>query len=214
MKQKNIQALVESAVLIALSVVLSMVALFKMPMGGTVSAFSMVPLVLISLRWGMPWGLGAGLTYGIVQAIMGLENFSYVTGIPALIGVALLDYLVAFSVYGLAAGIAKPFITEKKLRRAAGQYDGKEFSLDIYRVPNKPFGYGLAAFVCGVLQFGCSFLSGIIIWGAYAPEDTPVWLYSLTYNGSFALPNAVLTVIGTVAAMALLDKVFPSKKAE
>ncbi|MDR3344609.1 MAG: energy-coupled thiamine transporter ThiT [Oscillospiraceae bacterium] len=185
--RNNIQALAEGAILIALSVVLSMIAIFKMPMGGTVAPFAMAPLVIFALRRGAGWGVGAGLTYGIVQALLGLENFSYVIGIAAIVGVALLDYLIAFGAYGLAPIIAKPFSK------------------------NKVLGYGIAAFVCGALQFLCSFISGIIIWGGWAPEDTPVWLYSLTYNGSYALPNAILTVIGTVAVMTLLDKVFPVK---
>ena len=213
MRSKNsIQALVESAILIAMTVALSMVVLFKMPMGGSVTLFAMVPLIIISLRWGVGWGVGAGLTYGIINMIMGLQNFSYVTGIWALLGVALLDYIIAFGSYGLAVLFANPFIKQRKLKHAAGQYDGKTFSFDIYSVPNKPLGYGIAAFAGGTLQFLCSFASGIIIWGGWAPEGTPVWIYSLTYNGSFALPNVILTIIGTVAAMALLDKVFPVRR--
>ena len=190
MRKNNIQALVESAVLIALSVVLSFFTIYKMPMGGTVTPFAMAPLVILSLRWGHVWGIGAGLTYGMIHMLLGLENFSYVTGITALLGVALLDYLIAFGSYGLASIFAKPFNNSN----------------------NKFIGYGAAAFACGTMQFLCSFLSGILIWGGWAPEGTPVWIYSLTYNGSFALPNAILTVIGTVAAMAVLDRVFPVRQ--
>ncbi|MDR0884336.1 MAG: energy-coupled thiamine transporter ThiT [Oscillospiraceae bacterium] len=187
MRNKNLQALVESAILIALAAALSLIALFKMPMGGTVAPFAMAPLVIIGLRWGAKWGLGAGLVYGILQAIQGADNFQWVTGIVAWAGVALLDYLLAFTAYGLAPIVAKPFKT------------------------NKAVGWGVGAAVGGLLQFVCSFLSGILLWGTWAPEGTKVWVYSLTYNGSYALPNAVLTVIGTVVAMALLERFFPVK---
>ena len=56
-----------------------------------------------------------------------------------------------------------------------------------------------AVAVC-LLRFLCHFLSGMIIWDVYAPEGQPIWLYSLTYNGSYMLVETVLTA----AAVALL----------
>jgi len=196
MRKNNIQALAESAILIALAVVLSMFAVYEMPMGGSVMIFAMTPLVIISLRRGLGWGLGASLTFGVIHMILGQKNFAALGMIGfsgagyylAVLGVALLDYLLAFGAYGLAALFAKPF-------------------------KNKSFGYGAAALACGALQFLCSFISGIIIWKSFA-EDMPVALYSLLYNGTYSLPNTTLTVIGTVAAMAVLDRVFPAGQGE
>ena len=34
------------------------------------------------------------------------------------------------------------------------------------------------------------------LWGEYAPADTPVWLYSLTYNGGYMLPELIITAFG------------------
>ncbi|MDR1409803.1 MAG: energy-coupled thiamine transporter ThiT [Oscillospiraceae bacterium] len=212
MRNKSLQALVESAILLALSVVLSVYAIYEMPNGGTVSFFAMAPLVIIGLRWGPSWGSGAALAFGIAQLLFGLKNFSYVQGIWAYIGVASLDYIIAFAAYGLAPIIAKPFCKTRHIRHANGQYDGKGFTFELYSVPNKPLGYGLAALATGLLQYACSFLSGILLWSEWAPESTPVWLYSLTYNATYALPNAAMTVIGTVVAMALLNKAFPVEK--
>jgi thiamine transporter len=64
------------------------------------------------------------------------------------------------------------------------------------------FGAAVAVF----LRFLCSFASGILIWGGYAPEGTPVWLYSLVYNGSYMLPELVITSIVTVALVKVLDR--------
>ena len=47
-------------------------------------------------------------------------------------------------------------------------------------------------------RFLCSFASGILIWGEYAPEGQPVWLYSLTYNGGYMLPELIITVAAAV----------------
>ena len=72
--------LVFSALMVALSVVLSM---FKIEFlyGGSITIFSMVPLVLVAQMYGVPWGILTGVVYGLIQMVMGLKNFSYVTGI-------------------------------------------------------------------------------------------------------------------------------------
>ena len=43
-------------------------------------------------------------------------------------------------------------------------------------------------------RFLCHVLSGVIFFGAYAPEGTNVWLYSSIYNGSFMLPSLLLSI--------------------
>ena len=66
---------------------------------------------------------------------------------------------------------------------------------------------GTAA-VCGI-RFLCSFLSGVLIWGNLS-DGLPAWTYSLTYNGSYMLPETILT---TVAAV-LIYKAAPQLFAE
>lgn len=43
-------------------------------------------------------------------------------------------------------------------------------------------------------RFLCHLFSGVIFFGAYAPEGTNVWLYSAIYNGSFMLPSLALSI--------------------
>jgi len=40
-----------------------------------------------------------------------------------------------------------------------------------------------------------NFLAGIIFYADYAPADTPVWIYSFTYNISYILPSTVIACI-------------------
>lgn len=47
----------------------------------------------------------------------------------------------------------------------------------------------------GALRFLCSFLSGWLLWGSYAPEGWSVAYYSFIYNGSYMLPNIIIGVI-------------------
>ena len=70
MKKNNTTViLVESALMIALSVVLDFFKLWQMPFGGTVTC-GMVPLVLLSFHQGPKWGIGAAFTHSLLQMLM------------------------------------------------------------------------------------------------------------------------------------------------
>ena len=57
MNNTRVQELTLSAVMIALSTVLSLVTIFHMPLGGSVTLFSMLPVCLLSIMFGCRWGL-------------------------------------------------------------------------------------------------------------------------------------------------------------
>lgn len=56
MEKNNIRFIVEGGVSIALSFILSFVVLFKMPLGGSVTLASRLPLVIFAVRWGFKKG--------------------------------------------------------------------------------------------------------------------------------------------------------------
>lgn len=86
--------LVETAAMIGLAVALSEVKLFKMPYGGSVTAGSMIPLLLVALRYGPGWGVLTGALAGLANYL--IDPF-FVH--PAQV---LLDYPLAFGALGLA----------------------------------------------------------------------------------------------------------------
>jgi len=86
--------LVHGALCIALSFVLSYIKLFSMPMGGSVTLASMLPLMVYSNRHGAKWGILAGIVYGFLQYIQGGWFVHWVQ--------LLIDYPVAFGLIGLA----------------------------------------------------------------------------------------------------------------
>ncbi|SHI10049.1 thiamine transporter [Sporobacter termitidis DSM 10068] len=181
MKRSRILTLAECAMMIALSTVLSLFPIFAMPQGGTVTLASMVPLVLVSYRHGLKWGILTAFTHSLLQMLI-LFNVPPAQTFWAFAGVVLLDYMLAFTVLGTAAFFGRPF-------------------------KNRAVSAAVGAAAVAFLRFICSFLSGILIWGSYAPEGTPVWLYSLTYNGSYMLPELIITAVVSLILVPVLDRV-------
>ena len=66
--------LVECALMIALSTVLSMIKIIQMPYGGGVTPLSMLPIILVSFRHGTRWGLLTSFVDSVLQLILGLNN--------------------------------------------------------------------------------------------------------------------------------------------
>lgn len=82
------------AVCMALSSVLSMIRLYRMPMGGSVTPASMLPVLLFAYLYGAVPGVTLGVLYGLMQFVLG--GGSMVGVVPML-----LDYPIAFGVLGL-----------------------------------------------------------------------------------------------------------------
>lgn len=177
------RALVECALMIALAAVLSKIEIPLWLQGGSITLASMLPILLVSYRHGLKWGLLTSFTFSLVQMGLGFHNVLYCRTLGAQITCVLLDYVVAFTVLGLAAGIGRG-IKNSALRMAAG--------------------CGAVIFV----RFLCSFASGIVLWGEYAPEGAPVWLYSLGYNGGYMLPELIITV-GAAMLLSRASSIIP-----
>lgn len=88
-----------SAMAIALAMVTSLLKLINMPMGGSVTLFSMLFIVLIGNWYGIGVGLTTGLAYGILQLVID----PYIISIPQM----LLDYFFAFGALGLSGVFSK-----------------------------------------------------------------------------------------------------------
>ena len=194
--------LTESAMLLAIAIVLELVAKMfipEMPFGGQVTLVSMLPVVLISYRHGMKWGFVASFTYALLEMALGAKTVS-AAFLPGYFGdgtmivnallMCLLDYVLAYTVLGLG-GIFRDKIEKKG-----------------------------AALACGSLvalgaRYLCHILSGYILFSGYAEwyftqEGFPAWgaklvealnptvlgiVYSVVYNGMFMIPEIVCTVI-------------------
>ena len=86
--------LVFSAVAMALGTVTSMIKLFHLPMGGSITLFSMLFIVLIGYWYGPEVGIMTSVAYGLLQFVIDPVFYS----IPQL----LVDYPLAFGALGLS----------------------------------------------------------------------------------------------------------------
>lgn len=174
--------LTETAIMLALAVLLSYVTVFQAPMGGSITAFSQVPIVIIGYRYGFKWGAGTGVIYGVLEMLLqGLGNFAYVKGFAAYLILILADYVVAFACLGIGGALFRKVIKNQTLALALG------------------------GAVASLLRFICHFISGVTIWGEYADGWKSVWAYSFGYNGYYMLFEGILTVIGVVVLSLVLD---------
>ena len=86
--------LVFAAMAMALAYVTSMIKLLHMPMGGSISLFSMLFITLIGYWYGLKTGLTAAIAYGLLQMVID----PYIISVPQL----LCDYVLAFGALGLS----------------------------------------------------------------------------------------------------------------
>ena len=145
--------LVFSAVAMALAMVTSEIKLTRLPMGGSITLFSMLFIVLIGYWYGLKAGLMTGFAYGLLQFLMDPVFYSPIQ--------LLVDYPLAFGALGLSG-----FFSEKKNGLLKG-------------------------YALGVIgRYVFAFISG-----SYAPEGTPAAIYSLTYNATYIVPEAITTLV-------------------
>lgn len=169
--------LVEGAMLVALATVLSYIRIFKLPWGGSVTLLSMLPIFIYSIRWGVKPGLLVSFVYSLIQFGQGVIDGLFGWGLTpvSLVACIFIDYLLAFTVLGLA-----------------GAFRNKKTTGNI-------LGITLATF----LRFFFHFLSGVVIWHSYGElwdgfsTDSSI-LYSLLYNGAYMLPELITTLVGAI----------------
>lgn len=191
MDSKTIQRLVECALLIAVGTVLSLFE-FKgvWALGGGITFCSMLPLVMIAQRHGTRWGVGCALVFSLIQLVLGLNNVQYAPDALTAIGIILLDYVLAFSVIGLSACFNR-FFKDRRVAIVVG------------------------IVVTFFARFVCHFLSGVLIWEAIWPnsEGWSSIVWSLAYNGSYMLPEMLITAIVAVLSYVPLKKYWVSGEA-
>lgn len=186
--KNSVYKLTLSAVFVALATVLSLIEVIRMPLGGSVTLLSMLPIVMVSVMFGLKWGFGTAFVYALGQLALGLASVLSWGLTPAmLIGTLLFDYIIAFTVLGIAGIFAK--------KGYAGICGGVALAIALRFVSHFISGYVIFRNLEQFKIFGNVF------------ANRP-FLYSLAYNGFYMLPELVIT---TVAA-AILFRIPAVKK--
>lgn len=147
--------------------------------GGSVTLASSVPIIAAAVIFGVKWGLCTSFVFALIQMMSGFYPPPAGTFADYTL-VVLLDYILAFGVYGLAGLFCKK---------------------------NKSAAVPVSGFIVMCMRYVCHILSGILIWGAYA-ENRSVLSYSLIYNGTYMIPEIIISTV-----MLVFLRKFISKKA-
>ncbi|MBQ8717110.1 MAG: energy-coupled thiamine transporter ThiT [Clostridia bacterium] len=172
--------MVECALLVAIGTVLSLFSVVNMPYGGSITVASMLPVVLISYRHGLSWGLGSGFVYAIVQQLLGLNNLTYFTTWQSVVAVIFLDYIIAFVAVGLG-GVFRRTITQQSLSLVCG-----------------------SVLVC-LIRYLCHVVSGATVWAGLSIPTEAALLYSFGYNATYMIPETVVLVLAAYYLGSVLD---------
>ncbi len=188
--------LVESALMIALSTILSFIIIFRLPFGGSITACCMLPVILAAYRYGTKWGLVTAFAFSLIQGIQGIAegtfsaaslgvengvfNGGFFSGSPLLasFGIFLLDYIIAFTVLGFG-GIFRNRIKNKQLSLVCGILVAGLFRY-IAHVISGAIVYAVSdVLMCMLMGAGLSFL------GVGVQPPTPEWGAIISGGRSF-----------------------------
>ncbi|MDE7093476.1 MAG: energy-coupled thiamine transporter ThiT [Oscillospiraceae bacterium] len=186
--------LVETGILLAIATVLSVIQPYQLPFGGGITVASMLPIVLISYRHGVKWGLFSGFIYSLLQMATGFgtvksffvpEDYAIWAGI----GIVLLDYVIAYTVLGFGG------IFRNQLKSAPALCLGTVIAL-LFRY--------LVHIISGAVFFGAwaewfftqdgFYAIGAKIVDNFSGASLAV-IYSVFYNGLYMIPEIIVTVI-------------------
>ena len=194
--------LTESAMLLALAIVLELLSKMfipEMPFGGQITLVSMLPVVLISYRHGVKWGICAGVAYALLEMAIGTKTVMAAFqpgyfGDGVLIANALimcvLDYVVAFTVLGLGG-----MFRNKIQNPGVALMTGSLVALGARYVTHIASGYILFA---GYAEWFFT-QEGFPAWGASLVESLSPellgFVYSVVYTGMYMIPEMIITAV-------------------
>lgn len=182
MKDKKVLKLTYASVMTSLALVIDLIfkaiPLMDMPRGGSIT-ISMLPLVIVAYACGWKYGLGAGITFGVLSCFVidgyGFNAISFV-----------LDYVIGFGSVAIAGLFSKKALKGNKLYFF--------------------FGFLLAAFIrwissgfSGVLNAGIWGYDGVFLEGVFgAGKGGTLYLYIFSfiiYNFPYIFLSAGISAI-------------------
>ena len=177
-KRPSARQIAFASAAIALAVVTSMIKLFEMPFGGSVTLCSSFFIVLIAYWYGPAVGMMAGVAFGLLQFVLG----PYIISLPQVVAFGLLQFVLGPYIISLPQVLFDYPLAFGALGVAGFFYHRKHGLLIGYIA-------GMAA------RLFFHVLSGIVFFADDAPAGMSALAYSLAYNGSFLAAEAAITIL-------------------
>lgn len=167
MNRNKLQLIIEITIFAGLAFVFSLLKIYQMPQGGSIS-LEMLPILVVALRRGLLPGISTGILTGILSLIL---NPTIVHPIQFLT-----DYPLAFGAVGLAG-----LLTNQLHKRIA---ENKTTILSII----------IAVSLAFVARTFFHVISGIVFFGSGEVGLAAVNI-SLIYNLTYMLPTSIIVAI-------------------
>ena len=180
----TLQRLTFSSLLISLSLILSRIEISVFfSFGGSITLFSLVPIIIISLKYKYTWGALSGGVFGILHLLTTNIKFQGLCLSSVIISI-FLDYIAANTVIGLTSYFEHKFNNFK-------------YSLQI------------GVILSFSLKLLIHTLSGIIVWTPFFKQySINLIIYAILYNASFIIPEMLISLLGISIVKKLLPKLF------
>lgn len=169
MPNKRLVMMMEIAIFTSLGFILDFFSINFMPQGGGVG-FKLIPLLLISYRWGASAGILGGFLMGMLDLATGIKIYHWAQ--------VFLDYFLANMVIGFVGIFRKQlqtFIKDQKRKSVLFLTSG-------------------SIFIACTMKYFVHVVSGVVFFGMFA-EGQNVWIYSIQYNVLYSLPETILIMI-------------------
>ena len=186
--KERILTIASGGVCLALGFILSKIVLFEMPMGGSVTPASTLPIIVFAMAFGPVWGFVVAIIFSMLQLIGGYLMTPFQV---------ILDYIFGYAMLGLTGFAGLPSAKRSSISNPLKRFSSASII--------KAVAFTVIAYAA---RWFCSVLSGVIFYAEYAPEGMNPWIYSMTYNGGFLAVDLGITL----AVMIILFFVLKPRK--
>jgi len=172
--KERILTIASGGVCLALGFVLSKLVIFEMPMGGSVTPASTLPIIVFGMAFGPIWGFIVAIVFSMLQLIGGylMTPFQVV-----------LDYIFGYAMLGLTGFAGLPSAKRIEISNPLKRFSSASLVKAV-----------IFTVIAYAARWFCSVLSGVIFYAEYAPEGMNPWIYSMTYNGGFLAADLGITL--------------------
>ncbi|MCR5060081.1 MAG: energy-coupled thiamine transporter ThiT [Saccharofermentans sp.] len=172
--KEKILTIAAGGVCLAMGFVLSKLVLFEMPMGGSVTPASTLPIIVFGMAFGPFWAFVVAIVFSLLQLIGGYLMTPFQV---------ILDYTIGYAALGLTGFAGLPSAKRSAIKNPLKRFTSASIIKAVI--------FTILAYVA---RWFASVLSGVIFYAEYAPEGMNPWIYSMTYNGGFLAADLGITI--------------------